>query len=118
MNYKDNRRNFIRNTSIGTLAALTIPQIVSSALAAAPKGKKVSIEKGDTILFQGASLTDSARRKTNNAAPNDAANLGNGYALMTTGHLLLEHPDKELKFFTRGVSGNKVFEMAARWDAE
>jgi lysophospholipase L1-like esterase len=116
MNQNNNRRSFLRNASIGTIAAISIPQIVSSALAAAPKGKRVTIEKGDTILFQGDSITDSGRGSRNALMPNNAGALGNGYALMATGELLLQHPDKDLKFFNKGVSGNKVFQMADRWD--
>jgi lysophospholipase L1-like esterase len=118
MNQTNDRRNFIRNTSIGTLAALSIPQIVSSALAAAPKGKKVSIEKGDIILFQGDSITDSGRVNRNAIVPNNAGALGNGYALIATGELLFQYPAKDLKCYNKGVSGNKVFQMADRWDAD
>ncbi|MDB5114586.1 MAG: lysophospholipase [Mucilaginibacter sp.] len=118
MNSNNNRRNFIKNASIGTIAAISIPQIVSSAMAASPKGKKVNIEKGDVILFQGDSITDSSRGNRNALAPNNAGALGNGYALMATGELLLQHPDKDLKFFNKGVSGNKVYQMADRWDAD
>jgi lysophospholipase L1-like esterase len=118
MNSNNNRRNFIKNASIGTIAAISIPQIVSSAMAASPKGKKVNIEKGDVILFQGDSITDSSRGNRNALAPNNAGALGNGYALMATGELLLQHPDKDLIFFNKGVSGNKVYQMADRWDAD
>jgi lysophospholipase L1-like esterase len=118
MNSNNNRRNFIKNASIGTIAAISIPQIVSSAMAASPKGKKVNIEKGDVILFQGDSITDSSRGNRNALAPNNAGALGNGYALMATGELLLQHSDKDLKFFNKGVSGNKVYQMADRWDTD
>jgi lysophospholipase L1-like esterase len=116
-NQGNNRRSFIRNASIGTLAAISIPQIVAAAIAEAPKGKKVSIEKGDIILFQGDSITDSGRNKTN-STPNAASPLGNGYALMAAGELLLKHADKDLKIFNKGISGNKVYQLAERWDTD
>jgi len=59
----NNRRGFIRNASIGAVAAITIPQIVTSAFAAEPKGKKVNINKNDVILLQGDSITDWGRDK-------------------------------------------------------
>jgi hypothetical protein len=34
MNTQDSRRNFIKTASIGTVAALTLPQIVSAAFSA------------------------------------------------------------------------------------
>lgn len=117
MNTNNNRRDFLKTASIGTLAAISIPQIVSAAMAAEPKGKKVTIEKGDVILFQGDSITDSGRNKTNNT-PNAASHLGNGYALMAAGELLLQHPGKDLKIFNKGISGNKVYQLAERWDAD
>jgi len=117
MNSNNSRRNFIKTASIGTLAAVSIPQIVSAAMAAAPIAKRVSIERGDVILFQGDSITDSGRNKTNNT-PNLASPLGNGYALMAAGELLLKHPDFDLKIFNKGISGNKVYQLAERWDAD
>ena len=44
MNNKSNRRNFIKNAAIGTAATLSIPQIVSAALAT-ESIKKISFEK-------------------------------------------------------------------------
>lgn len=117
MNSTNNRRGFIKTASLGALAAVSIPQIVSAAMAAEPKGKRVAIEKGDVILFQGDSITDSGRNKTNNT-PNTASHLGNGYALMAAGELLLKHADKDLKIFNKGISGNKVYQLAERWDAD
>ncbi|MGY3213352.1 SGNH/GDSL hydrolase family protein [Mucilaginibacter sp. HD30] len=117
MNFLSSRRNFIKTASIGTLAAVSIPQIVSAAIAEHPIAKKVAIEKGDVILFQGDSITDSGRNKTINT-PNLASPLGNGYALMAAGELLLKHPDKDLKIFNKGISGNKVYQLAERWDAD
>lgn len=117
MNLHNNRRGFIKTASIGALAAVSIPQIVSAAMAAEPKGSKVTIAKGDIILFQGDSITDSGRNKTA-MAPNAASALGNGYALMAAGELLLKHEDKDLKIYNKGISGNKVYQLAERWDAD
>lgn len=114
----NSRRNFVRNAAVGALASLSIPQIVSSAAAAAPKGKKVSIAQGDVILFQGDSITDAGRGNRNAFTPNNAGALGNGYAVIAASELLLQNPGKDLKIYNKGVSGNKVFQMAERWDAD
>ena len=114
----NNRRSFIKNASIGAVAAISIPQIVTSALAEAPKGKKISIEQGDVILFQGDSITDSGRGNRNDWSANNAGAMGNGYALMAAGQLLLQNLGKDLKIYNKSVSGNKVYQMADRWDAD
>lgn len=114
----NNRRNFIKNASIGAVAAISIPQIVSSAMAAAPKGKRVSIDQGDVILFQGDSITDAGRGNRNAFTPNNASALGSGYAFIAASQLLFQNPGKDLKIYNKGISGNKVYQLADRWDAD
>ncbi|GAB2983506.1 SGNH/GDSL hydrolase family protein [Mucilaginibacter puniceus] len=116
MSLTNNRRNFIKTAAIGTLASISIPQIAASAFASA-KGKKISINKNDIILLQGDSITDSGRSKTA-TEPNSTRALGNGYALDVASNLLLKYPEKELKFFNKGISGNKVYQLAERWEAD
>jgi lysophospholipase L1-like esterase len=113
---KDSRRNFIKNAAIGTAATLTIPQIVSAALAT-ESIKKISFDKDDIVLFQGDSITEWGRdyRKS---MPNDTGALGTGYVLLTAGQLLLKHPDKNLKIYNKGVGGNKVFQLLDRWETD
>jgi lysophospholipase L1-like esterase len=116
MNTSTNRRNFIKSTSIAAAAAITLPQIVSAAIANAGI-KKVSIDKDDVILFQGDSITDWGRDHNKNTA-NDTGTLGTGYALLTSGQLLSKYPEKNLKIYNKGVSGNKVYQLAERWDID
>ncbi|TXK33903.1 SGNH/GDSL hydrolase family protein [Pontibacter qinzhouensis] len=112
----EGRRKFLKTASIGGLAALSIPAIVSSALAK-EKVKKVRLQQNDTILFQGDSITD-ARRKRDDSTVNSAAALGTGYAFMAASDLLCNHADKGLNIYNKGISGNKVYQLAERWDAE
>ncbi|MFB6457902.1 GDSL-type esterase/lipase family protein [Chitinophaga sp. Hz27] len=111
-----NRRNFLRNVSLGSLAALSLPEIVA---AAAPAGKspKIQLKKDYTILFQGDSITDVGRKK-DNPDPNNSSALGGGYAFLAASEMLWQHADKNLKTFNRGISGNKVYQLAERWDAD
>jgi lysophospholipase L1-like esterase len=113
---KNTRRSFITNAAIGTLAAIAIPEIASAAFAEA-KGKKVSLNANDIILFQGDSITDSGRDRKQTVA-NNVACMGNGYALVAGSSLLKNNPDKNLQIYNKGVSGNKVFQLADRWDAD
>ena len=114
------RRNFIKTlttTTIGTTALLSSgcssldDKIVINA-------KNSLIKKGNTILFQGDSITDSGRSRRTASTANDANALGRGYVQMISAQLLAEYPADDLKIFNRGISGNKVFELAARWDTD
>jgi len=67
-----------------------------------------------TVLFQGDSITDTGRNRTA-ADANSAAALGNGYPLLIASASLKAHPDRGLRFFNRGISGNKVPDLEARW---
>ena len=72
-----NRRNFLLKSAAGTAALASIPSIVSASIPA-EAGKKIVFGKGDTILFQGDSITDAGRSRKS-TGPNDSAALGRGY---------------------------------------
>lgn len=114
--FTTSRRNFIKTAAIGTLASLSIPQIVSAAILP-EKAKKIELKKDDIILLQGDSITDWHRSRTENTG-HTAAALGSGYAFLTTADLLEQYPLKTLTVFNRGVSGDKVYQLADRWDAD
>jgi lysophospholipase L1-like esterase len=115
------RREFVQ-TGVGLSAAgLTAVGSVSSLWAAEPQSEakpgKSLIKPGETILFQGDSITD-AGRKRNIVKPNSDAALGRGYAWLAAAELLIGMPDAKLKIFNRGNSGNKVYQLAERWQAD
>jgi lysophospholipase L1-like esterase len=109
------RRNFLKKSSLAGVGLLTIPQLVSTAFAEEKRSKKIVISKDDVILFQGDSITD-AGRKRDKINPNQASALGSGYAMIAASGLLYDYPGKNLKVYNRGVSGNKVYQLADRWD--
>jgi lysophospholipase L1-like esterase len=76
------------------------------------------LKPGDTILFQGDSITDVGRNRVAEKEPNRQPPLGNGYAWLAAASLLIDQPDAKLKFFNRGVSGNKVFQLDERWQKD
>ena len=77
---------------------------------------EIALEKGAVILFQGDSITDAGRdRKKTVEIPNHPRALGVGYPLLIAGQVLLENRAKGLKFFNRGISGNKVPDLQKRW---
>lgn len=111
------RRNFFKKATLASVGALTIPQLVSEVFATENYKKKISINKGDTILFQGDSITDAGRKK-DDASVNTAGALGTGYAMLAASDLLFKYADKGLKIYNRGISGNKVYQLAERWEKD
>lgn len=110
------RRDFITKAATATVAAVTVPGIVSSVLAASTSSKKkVSLDNGNVILFQGDSITDWGRDKKQ-TTPNTSAALGSGYAMLAASGLLYKYAGKNLQIFNKGISGNKVYQLADRWD--
>lgn len=75
---------------------------------------KLELAKGAVILFQGDSITDAGRKKEETKANNNKA-LGRGYPALAAGELLGDYPTLGLQVYNRGVSGNKVPDLAARW---
>jgi lysophospholipase L1-like esterase len=111
------RRHFLKTAALGTIASMGIPSIVSSALAAEKPAKRITFNQGDVVLFQGDSITDWGRDHSK-TEPNTTSALGSGYALLTASQLLLKHADKGLKIYNKGISGNKVYQLAERWDTD
>ncbi|MDM8174930.1 MULTISPECIES: SGNH/GDSL hydrolase family protein [Olivibacter] len=107
-----NRRKFIQNLALGTSVALSFPKIVA---AAGIKGTSINLNVNDVILFQGDSITDAGRDKKKEQA-NDPATLGNGYSFVAASQLLLKRASLNLQIFNKGISGNKVYQLADRWD--
>ncbi|MBS7563624.1 SGNH/GDSL hydrolase family protein [Mucilaginibacter sp. Bleaf8] len=111
-----NRRKFITGTAVATIGAISLPQIVSAAFEA-EKTPKVTLNANDVIVYQGDSITDWGRNKSE-TTPNSFGMLGTGYVYQSAAHLLLKHADKNLQIYNRGVGGNKVYQLADRWDAD
>jgi lysophospholipase L1-like esterase len=81
------------------------------------KAKNSIISKGDTVLFQGDSITDSGRVRSQ--APNLASRrFGYGYVYFIAGRLMAEKPEYKLNLINRGISGNTVTDLTDRWDAD
>lgn len=114
--FTNSRRKFIKQTVLGGTAAAFIPDILSAA-PAPKKGSSISLKEGATILFQGDSITDAGRKKDDKTF-NTASALGSGYAMIAAASLLDQNPGKNLKIYNKGISGNKVYQLAERWDAE
>lgn len=121
---RQDRRDFVRTMT--TLAGAGFGAMVAAgdATAQAPEDKAALatsfIRPGDVVLFQGDSITDAGRKRESDIAsqPNRQAAMGEGYAWLTAATLLLDRPKDNLKFFNRGISGNKVYQLDERWQAD
>jgi lysophospholipase L1-like esterase len=83
--------------------------------AASARDKMRSLHPHDLILFQGDSITDGGRQRTGSDFNHI---MGQDYAYMLAGQLGLEFPDRDLVFINRGISGNRVPDLAARWQKD
>jgi len=88
--------------------------VTTAALAGTTGWQTQQKTKPAVVVFQGDSITDCGRDRNSRDA-NTAGALGNGYALFAAAAALAARPEKQLKFFNRGISGNKVPDLAARW---
>ncbi|MCC5932313.1 MAG: SGNH/GDSL hydrolase family protein [Cyclobacteriaceae bacterium] len=100
------RRIFFKNSILAGAAGL--------ASADAFGANAVKVPSDAVILFQGDSITDGHRHK-DILTPNDPRGLGNGYVSLLAADLLRKYPARGFKIFNRGISGNKVFQLAERW---
>lgn len=116
-NSESDRRSFLltaSGASVAGLASLT----AATAEAETIRVRRVLIRPGDTVLFQGDSITDARRNRELADKVNNQEAFGTGYAWMAASQLLVGRPDLKLKCYNRGVSGNKVFQLAERWQAD
>lgn len=113
---QNQRRDFIKKFSMGGMLSLSIPEIVSAAFKP-EKNRDVTFKKDAAVLFQGDSITDAGRDRGETAPNNDKA-LGKGYAFLAASELLYRHADKNLKIYNKGISGNKVYQLAERWQQD
>jgi lysophospholipase L1-like esterase len=111
------RRMFLKSTAAALGGASLFLSGCHSGLSAAGKSNPV-IQKGDTVLFQGDSITDAHRDKSKQGHPNDTHALGKGYVSAIAASLLTDRAADELKIYNTGISGNKVYQLAARWDTD
>ncbi|MCB0569728.1 MAG: SGNH/GDSL hydrolase family protein [Phaeodactylibacter sp.] len=106
------RRSFLKRAALAPALMAALPQLVAAANK--PETRPQLPPEEATILFQGDSITDAGRDK-GRYYPNDASGMGLGYVHHITTHLLGRYPERHYRFYNRGISGNKVFQLADRW---
>jgi lysophospholipase L1-like esterase len=103
------RREFLAATG-GTLGLAAWP-------ARATPAQSQELPPGPTVLFQGDSITDCGRVRSVRE-PNTGNGLGTGYPLLVASAALRADPARWFQFFNRGISGDKVPDLQARWEAD
>ncbi len=120
--YQQDRRDFLKQTALAATVSLTACSLLSSsgceARDSAGEGAFRLTENNMKILFQGDSITDWGRTRSMENTPNDSQCLGSGYVLLAAGAILDEYANKRPFIYNRGISANKVFQLAERWDKD
>lgn len=113
------RRSFLKKGITAGLGAMIIPELAKATVQEQTDAHatKVSLKKNAVILFQGDSITDAGRDRTD-VNCNSQGQLGYGYPLFTAAGLLAKYADKQLRIYNKGISGNKVFQLRDRWEID
>ena len=91
--------------------------VATSAAAVACAGRRAGAPTGSIVVFQGDSITDGGRVRTMMEPNNDAA-FGASYAALLMRDIRAAHPEVPWRFYNRGISGNKLPDLQARWASD
>ena len=70
------------------------------------------LHENDTVLFQGDSITDGGRARTGTDMNHI---MGQDYAYLLAAHIGVDTPERNIRFVNRGIGGDRVIDLAARW---
>jgi lysophospholipase L1-like esterase len=109
---KYSRKSFLEKIALAGLSA-TLPSPVR--LLPSAEASTSSIKQDHLLfLFQGDSITDGNRGRNND--PNHI--MGHGYAFSIASRVGARFPAKALTFYNRGISGNTIPDLIARWQKD
>jgi lysophospholipase L1-like esterase len=116
-----NRRNFLTRGGMALASTALPPFVKAKQTPSVSHYRKVKdfprpdFPVGNRLLFQGDSITD-MKWGRNQADRNHY--LGHSYVFLIAGRLGMDMPKAKLEFFNRGISGNKVSDLKARWQKD
>jgi lysophospholipase L1-like esterase len=70
------------------------------------------LQAHDVVLFQGDSITDGGRQRTGNDFNHI---MGQDYGYILAAQIGAQSPERELVFVNRGISGDRLPDLEARW---
>ncbi len=76
----------------------------------------MEIKQGEKLLFVGDSITDCGRDRPLGEGTGDS--LGSGYVSYVDALLQSVYPDRSIRLVNKGISGNTVRDLEARWHAD
>ncbi|MBB6250296.1 SGNH/GDSL hydrolase family protein [Nitrospirillum iridis] len=100
------RRGMWRMVGCGVAAGLVMGTAGAEELAA--------LRPHAVILFQGDSITEGGRQPGNDLNHT----MGQDYDYIIAAEVGAQYPERRLTFLNRGISGNTVTDLAARWQAD
>ena len=68
-----------------------------------------------TLLFQGDSITDCGRERNTAELNSQRVYMGHGYAALAAARIWFDHARENWNIINRGISGNRVVDLYARW---
>lgn len=107
------RRKFFLNFGVTGLGIISWPSILSAKNHSKHYLKNTK-GTGLTFLFQGDSITDGKRSR--NKDWNHV--MGHGYAYLIASRLWFDFTNEGLMFYNRGISGNTIQDLNARWQQD
>ncbi|MBF0244977.1 MAG: SGNH/GDSL hydrolase family protein [Planctomycetes bacterium] len=79
----------------------------------------MKIEHGSKFVMIGDSITDMGRDRSGEATPwNPDTGFGKGYVNFLNALITSEMPERRIRIINRGISGNNVRDLKARWDRD
>ena len=113
------RRTFLTGLAAASAGVLTAnSQSLATESAGQPDRRPYALIKpDDVVLFQGDSITDAWRDRNRQGNANDVSALGRGYAFLIACQVLADC-GPGVKLYNRGISGNKVYQLAERWQTD
>jgi len=111
MPQKYSKRSFLKASLAGSLGLGVLSENILAA-----QTKKLLVSQppsGYTFLFQGDSITDANRTRTE--APNV---MGQGYAHAIASRIGADFPEAGFTFYNRGISNDKVYNLVNRWQED
>jgi lysophospholipase L1-like esterase len=73
------------------------------------------IEKDQTLLFIGDSITDCGRGRP---VGTQKSGLGSGYVAFVDSVIQAASPDKRIRILNTGISGNRICDLKSRWESD
>lgn len=74
------------------------------------------LDKNETLLFMGDSVTDDGRKRPEGEGL--WGGLGNGYVRLVDSFLTVDYPEYNIRTVNKGISGNTTQDLLARWDED